>query len=405
MSYTITNLLTDISSVTHGTTINKIPNIYGIINRAARALLLDVDPKETQRIVQLSQVFNDVFDYACPVDVKGDREVDLRPQAGRQPWEVFTQDYAQSFDSLKNYNLLNKIYTQWNTGVKTLRIEAPLLKSPITITDTSSTSGWSVGGGATNLTLDTTNNVAGGGALQFNLSAGQATGYIENSTLTPIDLSGNLNASNLFAWFNFPTGTSFTNVTVRWGSSSSDYYTYTATATQMNTAFVNGENLLTFPWLNNTTVGSPDASAISYVRVTFTYDSTLQTGVKFCNLTSTLGYIFELQYYSKYLFRNSSTNAFQETVTDSSDNGLIINLDTESYNLLFNKVAFYVCQALQGADAQYDADYWQTEYQNGLDRYKAQNPSEAMNKGQSYYRMPRKGYTRYAGNILGFGGN
>lgn len=399
MAYSVTDLLTDISSVTHGTTINKIPNIYGIINRAARALLLDVNPKETQKIVQLSQVFNDVYDYPCPVDLKGDMAVDIRPQAGREPWDVFTQEYAETFDANKLLNISNVFYTQWNTGLKTLRIEAPTLTSPVTITDTGNTTGWSVGGGATNLSIDQTNNVAGGGAITFDLSAGQASGYIENSTLTPIDLSGQENISQLFAWCNFPTGSDFTSVNLRWGSSASDYYSYTATATQMATMFVNGENLLTFPWLNAPTTGTPDSSSISYVRVTYNYDSTLQTGVKFCNLTSNLGYIFELQYYSKYLFRNATTNVFQESVVDSADNGLIINLDTESYNLLFNKVAFYVCQSLQGADAQYDADYWQTEYVNGLVRYRAQNPNESLKKTEVYYSIRPKGYTRFSGRF------
>lgn len=399
MAYSVTDLLTDISSVTHGTTINKIPNIYGIINRAARALLLDVNPKETQKIVQLSQVFNDVYDYPCPVDLKGDMAVDIRPQAGREPWDVFTQEYAETFDANKLLNISNVFYTQWNTGLKTLRIEAPTLTSPVTITDTGNTTGWSVGGGATNLSIDQTNNVAGGGAITFDLSAGQASGYIENSTLTPIDLSGQENISQLFAWCNFPTGSSFTSVNLRWGSSASDYYSYTATATQMATMFVNGENLLTFPWLNAPTTGTPDSSSISYVRVTYNYDSTLQTGVKFCNLTSNLGYIFELQYYSKYLFRNATTNVFQESVVNSADNGLIINLDTESYNLLFNKVAFYVCQSLQGADAQYDADYWQTEYVNGLVRYRAQNPNESLKKTEVYYSIRPKGYTRFSGRF------
>ena len=58
----VTTLINDIISVVHGTTANKIPNLYGHINRAARAVLLDVDPKETQKIVQLAQVFNSVFD-------------------------------------------------------------------------------------------------------------------------------------------------------------------------------------------------------------------------------------------------------------------------------------------------------------------------------------------------------
>src|SRR5947208_1280225 len=100
MSYTVQTVLNDLAGVIHGTTITKVPNIYGVLNRAARAVLLDVDPKETQRIVQLaSQVFNDVFDYPIPADVKGDRLVDLRLTAGRIPREVFVQDYAVTFDA------------------------------------------------------------------------------------------------------------------------------------------------------------------------------------------------------------------------------------------------------------------------------------------------------------------
>lgn len=400
MSYSITNLLSDIASVTHGTTTNKIPNIYGIINRAARAVLLDVDPKETQKIVSLAQVFNDVFDYPCPVDLKGDREVDLRPQAGREPWEIFTQDYAQEFDVTKLWNLSNKIYTQWNTGVKTLRINAPTLTAPVTICDTSTITGWAATTGASTITLNTNNVVAGGGALQFNLLAASSSGYIENTTLTAIDLSGQANISSLFLWVYMPSGSAITSVNLRWGSdTTANYYTYTATATQQGTAFQDGWNLLQFPWQTASTVGSPNASQIDSMRVTFVYNSALQTGVMIDNLTSNLGYIFQLQYYSKYLFRDPITNAFQETVTDSADNSKIINFDTESYNLLFNKTAFYVCQALQGADAEYDADYWQTEYGNALARYRAQNPSEAMKKAEPYYKLPRRNYSGYGNPI------
>lgn len=395
MSYTITTLLTDISSVIHGTTTNKVPNVYGHINRAARAVLLDVDPKETTRIVPLAQVFNNVYDYAIPADVKGDKTIDIRPQAGRTPGDIFVQDYAQMFDSQKGFNFTNALYTQWNTGVKSLRLAAPTLTSPVTLSGTGSTSGWTATTGASTITIDTLNNVAGSGDLTFNLLASSSSGYIENSTLTPLDLTTHQFVSTLFMWVYLPTASSITSVELRWGSSTTAYYSSTATNTQQGTAFTNGWNLLAFPWISASTTGSPTITAIDTVRVTFNYDSTLQTGVKVCNITSALGYYFEIQYYSKYLFRNATTNAFQETVTDSSDNSKIINLDTESYNLLFNKLAYYVAQALQGADAAYDATFWDTEYANALKKYKMQNPSEAMLKGESYYTMPKKSYNKY----------
>lgn len=400
--YSVSTLLNDLSSVIHGTTINKVPNIYGHINRAGRALLLDVDPKETQRILQLSQVFNSVYDYPAPPDVKGDRFIDIRPQAGRQPWEVFFQGYETDFDVDKSWTFENKLYTQWNTGVKTVRINVPFLTSPVVITDTSTLTGWTATAGAQNLSLDTTNNVAGGGAVVFDLAAGPTTGSIQISTLSAVDLSSKANIDTEFYWVYLPQGSAITNLALRWGSDiTANYYTYTVTTTQQGTAFQNGWNLIAVPWASATKVGTPVLTAIDSVQLIPTYNGSLQTGLKFCSLTSNTGYIFEAVYYSKYLFRDPSTNAFQEALTDSSDNGKLINLDTDSYNLLFNKAAYYVSQALQGADAEYDATFFGGqdgmggEYGNALKKYRALNPSEAMLKGSTYYRPANKNYGRF----------
>lgn len=391
MAYNITTVLNDLSGVVHGTQINKIPNPYGLLSRTARTILLDVDPKETQRIVQLGQVFNNVFDYPLPADVKGDRIVDLRIQAGRQPGDIFTQGYAQTFDANKLLGLANNTYAQWNTGIKTFRIEAPTLQSPITLNDTSTLTGWTATLGAQNLSLNTTNYPAGGGAIQFDLAAASGTGSIQMSTFSPVNVTGHLNIDTLFYWVYLPTGASVTSLTLRWGSDiTANYYTSTATLNQQGVAFQNGWNLISVPWASATKVGSPVVTAYDSVQLTVAYNSTLQTGVMFCNLTSNPGTIFEIQYYSKYLFRDPVTNAFQETVADVTDNGKILNLDTESYNLFFNKAAYYVAQSLQGADAAYDATYWDNEYQNALTRYRALNPSEAMVKAEAYYTLPKR---------------
>lgn len=394
MAYSIQTLLSDLSGVVHGTTINKVPNIYGAINRAARAVLLDVDPKETQRILETPQIFNNVFDYTLPPDLKGDRIIDLRPQAGRTPGDVFNQSYAQTFDRTKQNVLNNQLYIQHNSGEKTIRIEAPTLTAPITISDTGTLTGWSATQDAVDLTLDQVNNVAGSGSLVFNLDGtNTGTPSIQNSTLTSLDLSSHENKSTLFMWVYLPTAADVTIVTLTWGSSVGDYWTDNTSTTQDGKSFQDGWNQLAFTW--DSSVGAPDSSTITYAQVSFVYDSTVQTGIKVDSITSALGFIFEIQYYSKYIFRDPRTMTFYESVQDSTENGYEINLDTESYNLLFNKTAFFVAQQLQGADAQYDADYWETEYKEALARYKAQNPSEAIKKTETYYKMPNKGYSRY----------
>lgn len=400
MAYSVQDVLNDLTSVTHGTTVNKIPNVYGILSRAAREVLADVNPKETQKIVQLSQVFNNVFDYACPTDVKGDEFIDIRPQAGRKPSDIFQQGYEQWFDANKGVSWKNKIYTQWNTGIKTLRIEAPTLTSPITITDTSSTTGWTATSGAGNIGVDTINNVAGGGAITFDLAAGPTSGSIQISTLTPLNLTPNVNIDTEFYWVYLPNGAGITSLDLRWGSDiTANYYHLLVTVNQQGNAFVNGWNLIAIPWVSATKVGTPVVTAFDSVQLIVNYNGAAQTGLKFCNLTSNTGYIFEAVYYSKYLFRDPSTNAFQEKVSDVTDINKILNLDTDSYDIYFNKVAFLVAQSLQGADAEYDANYFGGEdgqgglYGNSLKKYQAKNPSESMIKGSSYYtpNSPRYG--------------
>ncbi len=319
------------------------------------------------------------------------------------PWDVFTQDYAQNFDANKLVSLSNKVYTQWNTGVKTLRIEAPTLTAPTVITDTGSITGWTAIQNTPNipitLTLDTTYNVAGGGALVFDIGANTDT-EVYTDSIVSLDLSSQENISTLFFWVYLPIASNTDFVYLQFGSSASDYWSASVTLNQQGTSFQNGWNLISIPWSTMSVSGFPDSSKIVHVLFDIGNDlGTLpQTGVKICNLVSAPGFIFELQYYSKYMFRNPSTNQFVERVIDSSYNTYLINLDTDSYNLLFNKTAYYIAQALQGSDAQYDATFWGGddgmggEYGKSLKRYKGLNPSEAMLKRSTYYSLPRKGY-------------
>ena len=235
---------------------------------------------------------------------------------------------------------------------------------------------------------------------RLHIAAGSATGSIQISTLNPIDVTGSVNIDTEFYWVYLPSGSAVTSLNLKWGSDyTANYYNLTVTTTQQGTAFQNGWNLIALPWASATKVGTPVATAYDSLQLTIAYNSALQTGVKFCNLTSNQGAIFELQYYSKYLFRNPSTNAFQETVVDvATDGNTLINLDTDSYNLLFNKTAFFVAQALMGADAGYDASYWDQEYMKALKRYQGLNPSESMLKGSVYYRPRKQGSPRSYNN-------
>lgn len=398
MPYSVSNLFQDLEGVLHGTTLKQITNLNGVINRAARKLLLDVDPQETIREVPFSTpVFDSVFEYAIAPDVKGISILDIRPQINRTARDIFNQDYSQQFSlgAQQNNNGANisQFNIKFNSSLKTILINSASAPPSIIMNTASGVQingTWTTGGGAQNLTTNNINWVANGGSLQFDLSAGQTTGYLENSTMQALDLSANLNQATDFLWSSLPTGTAFTSIALRWGSSSTNYYESTATMTQAQTAFQNGWNQTDYVWKDATVHGSPNAASITYLRVTYTYNSTLQTAVLLNNITCNMGQILNYLYYSKYMFRDSATGAYQETVTDTSN---LINLDTESYNLLFYQVAYLASQQQQGKNALgYDGTFFLKEYTDGVMKYKLRYKSQLQKPRQMYYKKPNPGY-------------
>lgn len=400
MSYSILQLKNDLSGVLHGTTNNQIQNLDGVIDRAARQVLMDVDPQETKRTLEfVNPIFNSVHDYPIAADVKGNKIIDIFPQVQRLPRDIWTQAYNQQFDIAKQnvFATSNMFTMNFDTGLKTVRLNAPYLNAPVIIDNIEAIAQngtWATGGTASDLSVNNTNWVQGASSLQFNVTNGAA--YLENSTLSAVDLSAVENQSSLFVWVYIPTGTSLTSVNLRFGSSSANYWTATVTQNQQSVAFVNGWNLCQFVWSSMTSVGSPDASAIDYARVTLNVTGTL-TGCLLNGLDSILGTILSYEYYSKYIFRDASTGAFQETVTDDSN---LVNLDTDSYNLLFNLVAYYAGQQQQGIDATgYDGAFFLSQYQTALARYKAMYKSEIQKPQSIYYRMNKPGYGQYFGRF------
>ena len=400
--YSVLDLKNDLEGVLHGTTNNQIQNLDGVINRAARQLLLDLDPQETKRTVEfIAPIFNTVFDYPIAADVKGNKIIDIFPQVQRIPQDIWLQSYNQAFDVMKQniFSMQNMFTMNFDSSLKTLRVNAPWLNPPIIVNEIDSITNngtWATGGTGSALAVNNQNFAQGASSLQMNVAIG--TGYIENSSMIAVDLSDVVNQASMFTWVYVPVGANLTSVELRWGSSSGDYYAKTVTQAQQGTAFQNGWNLCQFEWATASVVGAPDDTAIDYARVSVVIANANATAVKINGLNSILGTILQYSYYSKYLFRSASTGAYQETVLDDSD---LINLDTESYNLLFNQVAYLAAQQQQGSDSGYDGTLFKNAYDEGLKRYKSMYKSELQKPQSTYYGMPPRGYGRIIGR--GFG--
>jgi hypothetical protein len=375
-----------------------VAGLNNLHNRTARQLLGDIDPQETiRKVLTTSPLYNQIWDYACPSDLKGNRIIDISPQYQRSSDQIITQGYNQSFDINKNLSIPPSQFTiQFNNAVKTIRIQDSTLPQGVSIDTCEATTGWTANSTASSLTLDNVNYASGAGSLSFNVTTG--TGSISKTLASTLNMSSQLNQSSLFYYLYLPTGTALTSTEIRWGSSSSAYYSRTSTVTNEGNAFATGWNLIRGDWNGATVVGSPSSSSISYIYIGVTVTSN-QTGIKVDNIISDMGLYRMIEYYSKFLYRNASTGAFQETVLDNSD---LINLDTESYNLYFNLLAFYATQQVQGLSAMFfDDNFFGQEYQKGKLRYTSIIKSQVQKPRDQYYTAQKGGYGRYLGRRWG----
>lgn len=397
--YDITRLKNDMSAALHGTTLNQISNLNGLLDRAARVVLQDCDPNETMRFSSPVALHTGVYDYSCPTDLKGNRIFDIRPQVNRRPWDNVAQTFSKNFDMTKNAVLSGTmVNVKWNQYVKSLNIAfnaQPVLL--INSCDTYDGNGtWTAGTNVSQVATDNLNFVEGTGSVKFNLAG---NGYIENSDMDSVDMSELDPEGSLYLWVWMPSGSEFNSVTLRWGSSSSDYWEATATTAQDGTAFQTGWNLLAFTW-PSTDTGSPDNEDVNYVRVAFDVDSA-QNPVRIDAVTSSLGTLFEVGYYSKYLFRDAVTGAFQETVTSDTN---LLNLDTDSYQIYFNQCMVLACQQKQGVDAlAADLPFFQQSYRDSIDSYQAKYPSQTQKTSNPYYNFRKQSYSRYVGRTTWLG--
>jgi len=382
MAYTILDLKTDLEAILHGTSLDSVTSPSALINRAARDVLNEVDPQETKRIVTIpNAIYDKVYDYQLPDDVKGNRIISLAPQVNREVGDKATQRFWEEFDQYKR-DL--DFHVQYNKGVRSLRFSKALKTATVlnAMNDITDNGTWVVGGDATNLRKDTLQYISGNASLKFDVTGAGTTAYLENTTSDTQDISDIEDDGALFAWVFMPNV--ITSAELRWGSSSSNYWSQTTTTRQDNLSFQEGWNLIRFDWDTASSVGSPDSSDITYLRLTITYDGIAANNYRFDNITAQQGAIWQLIYYSKYLFEDGTTGAWKENTDDDAD---IVNLDTDSYNLLLYKVAELAAQQIQAEDSAFDLQYFMSKYAQELVIYKNKYKSEVKSVKQKYYRI------------------
>jgi len=386
---TIANVKNTISARLHGTTLNKIGDFYLICRDAAELMTNRIDLQEARRRALLpNAVYDQVYDYALPSDFKA--PISLNKQAnniynGNQSRTYSTQFNNQKYD--------NQYAIVWQDMVQYLRF-AKYLKAPIVIdkADSLTENGtWAISGNGSNLELDTNNYMSGIGSLKCDVSSPGAV----------------------------------VNVIMQLGNDSSNYYSKTITAGHFD-AFMTGWNLCRFDLSDAILTGSVNMNSIDYVKFTVTYNTsqtvsyekTLTTPVdltvdnyksdgaifayldfstvlslstlRLDNITAHIGTLYDINYYSNFVFRNTSSTWLEQPTSDSD----ILNLSPLSYKIFEAEICRVITQQNQGSMGGFDFSYWNLQLEgNGnnieglYDQYERQFPSERTEGQTDYYNF------------------
>lgn len=401
--WSLDNISQEMQAFMHGSTLNQIQNLFGLYNRAARRIVELVDPQETKIVTQFGKVYNGVFDYPCPVDLKGNRVIDFYPQANRTLQDDYAQAYNKEFNLWKNYTTKESFTPRYSNGSRILQINATNLVQGVQINaaDAVSDNGtWIAGTNVQNLqtsNLYYTTGVSGSVAFTLAQTGIQSTAIISNSTFNPSNLTQNyFDNDDEFFQIYLPNASGIVSVDYELGTNVSNYYdSGSITTTYQGTAFQNGWNLIKVPFTSMARTGSPNNASIGFIKLSITYNGTQQNGVCINQFYSRTGIIFGMEYYSKFLFRDSNTGVFQEKATDSSN---IVNLDTDGVGMFIWCALAFAVQQQQGLNAMFaDGPSAESRFQESLAAYKAKYKGEVTKPQSSYYTPNNPSYRRWFG--------
>ncbi len=386
--FTVGDLQADVTRKVHGAVSQSF---YGSVNEAARWFLGAIDAYETKRRAYIENALYDQVDkYYLPPDTKDQKIIDIRKQAFNQ------RTYRDSFTNIDNktfdkYNSTGNGWGAWRTytiesddNIKYIRINDQLPNTTLIINKANSLTdngNWNTYGILNNLQLDQLNYLTGNGSLRFDMGTG-TYGALENAGISSVDLTGWLQVGAIFTWVYLPSPSSLISVLLKWGSSPTDYNSFVVNAPHNNTVWNIGWNLCKFPLDGYNVFGNPNNAAITQIRLEFQTTGAPMTGVRIDNIVARKGILYEIQYYSSYLFSDPVTGLWKPTTFDMGD---LINLSTTSYNILMLKVAAIEAQEVRNSPT--DVAKLESDLEKELSNYWEDNKSEYIKNTETYLKM------------------
>lgn len=395
---TISEYRDQVSAILSGMNLNTVSDFNGTIERAARTLVQRADIPEASGIQNIT-LYSGVYDYECDETIFGTAITDVRPQGISRPsWDTTTKTTQQQFDKFKAYKATGTTTTfQYENGVPIIRIKAPFPSSATTLNPCTQVGDWVASGTASGLTQDNAVYYQAPSSLRFSLTSG--AGILTNASSSTSNLSSLEDVGVAFLAVFVPSSVSnLTSVTLKIGSSATDYNDVTVT-TPFIGAFTNNEwQLVAFDFATASQTGTPDWTAIDYLQVTFNTTGSI-TNARIGDLFISQPTPAQILYQSAAIFLPTGSTTPITTITANTDT---IILNNPAYNLFLYEGALAILENTSGGmgDPMYERiNRKLNDKEMGLyAMFRGDNPSEELRQTSQWYNTGQGGSSGY-GNI------
>lgn len=399
MRNTVEDLKEAVGAILTGIDLDLVPNLEGSFERAVATTIQKADIPEAS-IRQPIMLYSGVVDYTPDSRMFATSLIDIRPQGvNRLAWDQVAKKPIEQFDRNKGSGRLPYGYRctfEYRAGDPIMRILQSKTVPQVNIDSMTSLDGWTIGGNAASLALDSTVYYHAPAALRFNLAALGSQGLLYKTLDNALDLSDYEGVGVAFLAAYLPLASDITSITLRLGNDSSNYYQVLVTEGFLGSLYSNDYQLVAFDLANATQVGSPDISAIDYVELLTDYAGVGQNNVRYGDLWIALPSPHEMLFYSAAAFKAADTDEFITTITDVTDE--IIFRDA-AYNIYVQEAAREVAKnqagSIQsGSIAAIDEVLEGGGNKLGLyEQFRGDNPSEELRQVGSYYYDEDGGYS------------
>lgn len=393
--YTVYNIAKDVTRKIHG---GDIPDLQAALDEGRRNMIKNIQPTEMIRKAYMEQaLYDQVHKYAIPYDMSYDNLIEIKLVSNYRNVDTLNHPlelvYRRRFDQYRK-NARNVIAIEYENGVKYALINHPKgLKEcqHLMVNDVNSLTAngsWNVGGNVINLRLDELNHITRNASLSFDINDSSSTGFIENFTMNPVDMSDYLNVGACFSWLSLPIPKEMVAVKITLGSNqtnlTTDFYTSTINQPHDNNEFVDGWNLLKYMLNDLSSVGNPNPKSIGFVRFDFT---TTGKPIPSCNIDNIVirkGVVYEMLYDSAFCVIDAISGAWKQFTTTNSD---ILPVEEDTYQILMLETAVSVQKELYGNNfgASTDVTGIQNELTAVYAAYKVNHTDESIQPTDDSY--------------------